>query len=423
LFPGHRGEGVAFFGFAVLALALAALVMLVRRTLAWSLPLRFAVLAVPIAWFESLPSHAHLWGLNATLPDAATAIGSFVQWWRIFNRLAAVAGLGLVLLAVAALDRLLRSGDRRGRALAFVAIPLMLFEALPGLPVPTYRFHVDPATAWLRAHPGGSVAIYPMPIPQGVRVNQAKLDELTWGSYYLQVVQQHPLYQSAPDQSTVTIPDLVQVLTADPSSPVTAGLLSRYGVRWVVIHRDVYSAIGQSPPTLGPGFALAASFPNVQVLRVTAPPADIAAVAHDQGPAVAKNAVLGDAPLSFGRGFQSPEQYQNYTDGRWLEQDGLVSVPQDVALPFVVYELRLSAFSAEGTRRIDIFDGARRVASFPVPSDAHDIVRRFRFCGGSSLRFVATPGPEPLGPSDPRLATVFFENLVLAPVDVDTRPC
>jgi hypothetical protein len=421
VFPQHRGDSVAFFGFCVLALAVAALVMLRRRTLAWSLPLRFAVLAVPIGWFASLPAHAHVWGLNATLPDASEVIGTFVQWWRIYNRLAAVAGFGLVLLAVATLDRLLRSGDRRARAVAAVAIPLMLLEALPGLPVPTYRFHVDPSTAWLRAHPGGAVAIYPMPQP--VAVNQARLDDLTWGSYYLQVVQQHPLFQSKPDQTSLTIPNLVQSLTSDPSRPVAASLLRRYGVRWVVIHRDVYSAIGQSPPTLGRGFAPVASFPGVQVLRVTAPPADFATVAHDQEPAVAKKAVGGDAPLSFGAGFQLPERYQNYRDGRWLEQDGVVAVPSDVALPLVVYELRLAAFSAQGTRRVDVYEGTRRVASFPVPADALDVVRRFRFCSGNSLRFVATPGPEPLGPSDPRLASVFFENLVLAPVDVDSRPC
>ncbi len=42
--------------------------------------------------------------------------------------------------------------------------------------------------------------------------------------------------------------------------------------------------------------------------------------------------------------------------------------------------------------------------------------------GTSSLRLVASPGPVPLGPSDPRLASVFLIAPVLRPLTVYPSP-
>ena len=51
---------------------------------------------------------------------------------------------------------------RRSIAVAGLGIAVIVLEALPGLPVPTFRLQADAATTWLRAHPGGSMAMYPI---------------------------------------------------------------------------------------------------------------------------------------------------------------------------------------------------------------------------------------------------------------------
>ena len=420
LVGSNVGEPVVFFGYGTMVLACVALAMLVTRRLPFSLPVRFALLAVPIGWFASLGGQQSILGIRVTLPDPVELIGGVVPWLREYARFAGVAGFGLVLLASASLDHLIRSGRRAYVAAAGLGIAVVVLEALPGLPVPTFRLQADAATTWLRAHPGGSVAMYPI---KRAASGGLAYDNMYWSAYYLQVYHHHPIFEEPTGVPPATASAIAATLVGDLSDEETPAILRAEGVRWVVVHRSVYHAMGEPVPRLGRGFKIAARFPGVQVLRVTAPRANLRVILTAHAAELAHQIALGDAQVEFGDGFYGAEHFDRYIDAHWMQQNGeLVIHPGDVPLPFVVYDLQIRAFSANVPRLVEVFEGSRRVASFEVPTSEVVINRRLRFPGTySTLTFRAEPGPSPLGASDPRLASVYFESVAAAPVGLSLR--
>jgi hypothetical protein len=419
LVGSHVGESVLFFGYGTMALACVAVAMFLSRRLPISLPLRFALLAVPFGWFAALPARETLLGVRVTLPDPAEAIGGVVSWWRVYDRFAAVAGFGLVLLASAAIDRLIRSGRRAQRTAAGLGIALIILEALPGLPVPTFRIQADAATVWLRAHPGGIVANYPV---ENRPADPAAYEDMYWSSYYLQIYHHHPIYELPHGVVQPTASTVAEMLTGDLSSRETPSILRAEGVRWVVLHPDVYHALRERVPRLAHGFSVAAKFSDEQVLRVTAPPANLRTVVADRS-AEAAFAIAGYADTEFGDGFYGSEHYDGWKHAHWLKQDGKLQVSTALALPYIVYDLQIWAFSAKVPHTVDILENAHRVASFVVPTSGVFIDRRLSLPGtDTTLTFTATPGPSPLGPSDPRLTTVYFESIRVAPIGLKLLP-
>jgi hypothetical protein len=342
-------------------------------------------------------------------------IGGVVPWLREYARFAGVAGFGLVLLASASLDHLIRSGRRASIAVAGLGVAVIVLEALPGLPVPTFRLQADAATTWLRAHPGGSVAMYP--IKRAVAGGPA-YDTMYWSAYYLQVYHHHPIFEEPTGVPPATASAIAATLVGDLSNKQTPTILRAEGVRWVVVHENVYRAMGEPVPRVGRGFTIAATFPGAQVLRVTARPANLGVILSADAAKLAHQIALGDAQVEFGAGFYRAEHFNRYTDAHWMRQNGeLVVHPGDVPVPYVIYDLQIRAFSANVARLVEVFEGSRRVAAFEVPTSAVVIDRRLRFPGTySTLTFRVEPGPSQLGASDPRVASVYFESVAAAPV-------
>ena len=378
----NLGESVVFFGYGTMTLAGAALAMLLTRRLALTLPLRFALLAVPLGWFASLAGRQSILGVHFVLPDPVEVLGGIIPWLREYDRLAGVAGFGLALLASASLDRLIRSGRRAAVVAAAVGLAVIVFKAIPGLPLPTFRLQPDAATRWLRAHPGGSVAMYP--ITRGLRGGVA-YDDMYWSAYYLQIYHRHPLFEPPTGVPAASASAIAATLVSDLSDAETPAILRAEGVRWVVVHRRVYRAMDEPVPRPPPGFALAATFPGVEVLRVTAAAENLTRFLSEHGAAVAQRLALGDASVAFAAGFYGAEHFDGYRDAHWMQQDGeLVVRPGDMPLPYIVYDLQIAAFSAQVPRRVAVFEGSRRIASFAVPTsevpDQHPASLRRHLC-------------------------------------------
>lgn len=117
--------------------------------------------------------------------------------------------------------------------------------------------------------------------------------------------------------------------------------------------------------------------------------------------------------LSYGGGFDAVERFDG-APSRWMIQDGTLEVDLGVASRLTISG---EAFSNQVARRLELVAADGRVlARRLVPIDAEPL----SFgpivlpAGLSRLRLVADPGPQPLGATDPRQATVFIEPLTLA---------
>ncbi|HEU6451740.1 MAG TPA: hypothetical protein VFT57_09995, partial [Gemmatimonadaceae bacterium] len=233
LFGTHEGENAIFFGYAVIALGLLGAARVVRHWHSSPLAARIATVVIPVAFVASLPAYVPFGDVSVPFPDAAMVIGSVVQWWRIYTRFAVLVGFGLAILAAYVLDRMLRDG-RRTAAVLLAAV--VVIEAFPGAPFAATRLHSAATDRWLAAHPGGTVALYPLLTPDAPHAGTAaEFDDYVWGSLYQQVNHGHPLFalprlEADPDRATV-----IRVLAADLGDPRTPPLLASEDVRYVVV--------------------------------------------------------------------------------------------------------------------------------------------------------------------------------------------
>ena len=72
-----------------------------------------------------------------------------------------------------------------------------------------------------------------------------------------------------------------QPVIADPKTP---GVLAAEGVRYVMVHDDIYREQGEEPPAAAEGFRLIRTFPGVRVfgLEQDVQPADLEALVEQQ---------------------------------------------------------------------------------------------------------------------------------------------
>jgi hypothetical protein len=199
----------------------------------------------------------------------------------------------------------------------------------------------------------------------------------------------------------------------------TATILSAEHVRYVVLREDVYREMGQATPTLPRSdFRLVARVPDALVYRVTAPPADRAAYIASHGERLAA-AIGQEAPDDrFAAGFYGPEKYKYATPWRWMSQGGKISV----RVPDKVTELRFEtlAFSNGVPRTLRMYGpGGRLLGTVTVPTGMTPItVGPFDVQAGTkaTFRFTVSPGPQILGPTDPRLASIYVNEPVFRPL-------
>jgi hypothetical protein len=222
VYPGYIVIVLAIAGFlpAVHALRANRSALADRRTVA---VLTAGVLAA-VAFICSGPPTISLLGLNIPLPS--DVIYHITPTWQTFSRFVILLEVGLVIMMAAALTRTRQTLVGLRLVLVFAVIGLLLIVDLWASPARrTVSTTPTPAYAWLRDHPGGLVADYPI-LPA---YDPASAQALYWGVY-----DEHPLFQGYAALSTI---ESMKLDLADLGGPATAGKLAGYGVRYIVVHR------------------------------------------------------------------------------------------------------------------------------------------------------------------------------------------
>jgi len=411
----ESNEATLFFGYTTILLALAGIVLLLRRHETLSDPLRrslaiSAAVLVPVAYFMSLPRVIHVLGLE--LPMPAYFIGEVTTTIRVYARFGVLVGLGLVVLAAFALDALIRD-RRRGSLFAAGALALVGVELSYAIPAPIWRTDRPPAyDRWLAKQPEGIVAFYPSP--------GDKEPEVRFGreQYFFQTVHGQPLFFSgSPKKSRAWA---IRALADHVEDEITAGILAAEGVRYVVVNPTVYRATpGEDAPTVPPRlYRQIAAVGDARIYAVVAPPVDLDEVLRREAARVA--AAMGIPPPTVdvpGQGFNDSEPAADGSQSAWMIQDGFVVV--DNPTPAADLELAAEGFSAQKARRLDLIAGDGSVlASTQVPTNGERIrIGPFRLPQGEhTLRIRAEPGPAPLGSGDARLGSVFLSLIDVRPI-------
>ena len=399
-----------FFGYTTLVLATGWLVWIRRRADVSErerLTTWFAAALVVAAFLFSLPRHFAVGPLDLPAPSWFT--GHITTVLRVYARFGVLVGLGLAVLAAFALDRIERL---RGRRWALALLLLLVLELTPTAPAKTWNVSVPPASdQWLARHPGGEVAIYPL------TVDQPAAATLNYQEYYFQRFHAHPLFWTGSSflgkQATA-----LRIISQSFSSPWTPHVLAAEQVKYVVLRTDVYREIGEGVPVLDPkSFRLLASVRDARIYRLLAAPIDLAAFFREHGAQLASAAGQPPPTDSFGPGFYAAEKFKYNVPWCWLQQDGKVSI-RPTGDPTTM-EVHALAFSNGPARTLQVYGpGGRLLGSATITSSLAPItIGPFPIgLGKSTFTFHVTPGPEVLGPTDPRVASVYLSQPAFQPI-------
>jgi hypothetical protein len=188
-------------------------------------------------------------------------------------------------------------------------------------------------------------------------------------------------------------------------------------VRYVVVHDDVYRAQGEEPPALGPGVRLLRTFGPVRVFQLTAKPIDLTRHLQEHAGEIADQFGLARPEVSSGGGFYPSETYPGFQDRfRWMGKSGSIEIANGESSPVRIW-LEGFGFSNGVVRRLALVDPAgNEIASEAVPTNMGPIkIGPFDAPPGTSRwTLEASPGPTPLGASDPRSASVYLSDLKAA---------
>ncbi len=404
--PQNLTEESLFFGYTTWALALVAIVLLVRRNewLSHSAARRataiFAIALAAVAFFASLPSHEPVGGVSLPMPSEILSLTTRVV--RLYSRFGLLVGFSLALLAALALTVLMRGKSLGSRLIGPLACLLVVIELLPG-DAGGMNASAKPAwVEWLARQPPGIVASYPWQFGPS----------LVADSWY-QVYDRDPQFDVI---GTTRRQQAIRLLARDILAPVTAGVLSTEGVRYVVVHDDVYRTFHQGTPALDPTlYSLVKHFGAVRIFAVRPDKIDIESALQANAGKLGTLESWGPPTFAYGTGFNGPEPYQGAT-GRWMVQGGELTFSASVAS---VVTVNGYVFSNQAPRSLTLVDASGRVLGHAtVPTNAvlvhlgpFDLPR-----GRSTLRLLASPGPQTIAPTDSREATVFLEPLSLSAV-------
>jgi hypothetical protein len=422
----HRGGDIfherIYVGFVVLVLAALTTVRVVRHTL--RLPegvarplVTLGVVVVPVAFLASMPRK--LTELGVTLPMPSYAIGSVTTFFRAYLRLGYVVEIGLAVLAAAALWSLWQ-GSGRAKLLSIGFVALTVVEFLPGT-LSTFDAGKPPAyDQWLATRqPPGIAAHYPM------ITDLRPAEQLAAGELYYQRFTQQPLYEIYGPQRLGTRADAIRLVSRYVDAPKSLGVLAAEGVRYVIIHDDVYRKQGQEPPNLSSGATLLRSFGPVHIYRVSAKPVDLQRFLAAHADEIAQLWNLARPAVTFANGFYSPETYQSYaTKFHWMSDIGHVTIDNPEKEPVRIALVGLG-FGNGGPRRLDLVDSDSATIASEEVSQSLTPIRLGPFDvppGRSDYTLTTTPGAAPLGGDDPRLASVYLSELQATRVpDLDSK--
>jgi hypothetical protein len=333
-------------------------------------------------------------------------------YWRVYSRFGLLVCFALAILAALALTTI---GRRGGRAwlLPAAALLLVAVEFLPGN-VGALAANARPAwVRWLAVHPRGIVATYPLPLGPA-----PALDLLREDNWYEQF-DRDPRFAIYTGSLTISRSrdQAIRILANDPGDLLAARVLATEGVRYVVVHDDVYRADGNRVPALDPQrYRLLARFGDVAIYAVSAPRIDIATALRGHAREIAQFEGFAPPSIDYASGFNPDEPYQSST-GRWMIEDGAVELenggdPERVLLNAVV-------FANAEARVLEVRDGSGRlVARRAVGTSAARItIGPFEVPHGTTkLTLEATPGPVEISGTDRREASIFLTYVGLVPL-------
>jgi hypothetical protein len=285
-------------GYVVVALALMGLVRATRALRADRAALAdirvVAVLAcavlAAVAFVSSGPPTVSLLGISIWLPS--DVLFHITPTWQTFTRFVMLLEPALIIMMAGALVHVRRSVRAPRLWLVFALIGLLLvvdlWDRQPDRVVSTSP---PSAYAWLHAHPGGTVADYPL-LPAN--------DSETARGYFWGAYDEHPLLNGYPALSS---DESMKLDLADLSDPQTAGKLAAYGVRYIVVHPGTP---GGDPSRLrAQGYRPIVRSRSASLWRVTSPPASTV--------------------VDFLSGFQWYQGFPTY-DRRVMKVDGVLAV-------------------------------------------------------------------------------------------------
>jgi hypothetical protein len=409
-------EKVLFFGFTTLIAATCALVAYARRRLPMTArqerALRLAVYTLPIAYLLSLPPRIGISGVTIYAPSYVISV--FTTFYRVYARFGYAFGIAATILAVAALHQLERR--RFGRVLVAVAGALIVFELLPGT-IPVLAANRPPAyDAWIAKQPRGIVAHYPMPTDNELALL------LVGDEYYNQRFTGQPNFALFGAGVGGTRESWIRLLARYVNAPLTPKILAAEGVRYVVVHDDVYRKLHETPPVLSPPvFRHLKTFGDVRIYEITPRP----------NPHFVDKLLLRNAPtlaaldgMQFGTvttgpgGFYAPERYHNVFGWRWMSQVGVLRIHNPYRQP-MKFRLIGHAFSAAVPRTIEVQTrSGQRLTVFRVPTYERGLaVKPLVFPpGDSELQLIADPPPQRLGVKDTRFGSIYLSPLRAVPI-------
>jgi hypothetical protein len=275
-------ERTLYFGWTTMLLAAVGTYLLIRRDptlLAYVTRRRavvFAAILLPVAYWSSLRRVVHVLGIP--IPTLSYFAGHVTTYYRVYARIGVVVGIALVILAAPALDRLIRR-YRWGPAMGCALLVLVMFELLPAR-VTAWADSSSPPVydRWLAEQTRGIVAHYPL------RADQVPAVELIGREIYYQMFHGQPLYNIVGSGTEGTREDAIRSMSRSITDPKTPGILAAEGVRYVLVHDDIYRAQGEEPPAAAEGFRLIQTFPGVRVfgLRRDVQPVDLDALLEQQ---------------------------------------------------------------------------------------------------------------------------------------------
>jgi hypothetical protein len=279
-------ENTLYLGWSLITLGVIGLVLVARRHPATLLnaTIRYfltgmAVLA-PAAFLFSLKRETSLFGLDVPMPSYA--ISEFTYFWRVFARFGLLVTFALAALSALALTVAIRR-FRWGLAASLAVLGLLAFEYYGGIP-PIYELRQTPYSKWIEEQPAGIVANYPLPTD-----NPAAL-RLLAETFYQQTYNEKPQFMLFGSGYGGTREDAIRVLVRYVTDPNAPGMLKANGVKYVLLHDDVYREAGAEPPPIPAGFHLLERLPgNVRALGIDeeVQPVDIEATLERNAVAIA----------------------------------------------------------------------------------------------------------------------------------------
>jgi hypothetical protein len=178
-------------------------------------------LALVAAWL-SAPPKVHILGLWVPMPS--WFIFHVTSTWRVYTRFVELIELGLCILLAFAVQAILARRGRVSGVIVFAAIAAVLvLDLWARPPIRTTRITAPPEYTWLKDHPVGIVADYPL--EPAVYPNYAPL--------FWQLVHHHPIFQGYDANSES---ELMKLDLVDLREPTTASRLAALGVRYIVVH-------------------------------------------------------------------------------------------------------------------------------------------------------------------------------------------